>query len=135
MSVTVFYDRLFGTYAFVEHEEGTGISRPYADLPSFVWELANEPVDGEQFLLPNDIREQLISLGATVLDPSPGKDYSTIAGYSKVRMFSEVSLDAKYPDPIRLPTVRNRPVSKMQTLYIARDHNGKAVAQFWISSY
>lgn len=133
MNVSIFYDRLFGTYVFVPHEEGSGFVRDprFQNLPTIVWELEQPTAGAAHLTVPEDVRRQLEDVGAVVLDPSREEAFRVAAGHRRLPITASPRLTNSGWQPVTLPA--ERVVGNTQGLYIARDRGGQAVAQVWLS--
>jgi len=128
MNVSIFYDRLFGTYVFVPHAEGTGFIRDtrLQNLPTVIWKLDRFPRDGRLSSIPEDVQRRLDALNAARLKPADARIFRLAAEHRHMRLASDIR---RTDDGWPTATVATDPEStgRAQALYVAEDHEGRDV--------
>ena len=133
LSVALYFDTLFGTYVFAPHTAGAGwaYDANLQQLPVLTAAIVEQGGESDTASLPTAIQSQLNQLGAVELQPASAGSYSTTRGTTKVQPSELVyrSTGFTLEDLPSETAVGNR----TQTLYVARDTQGRAVAQLWIT--
>ncbi len=140
ISVALYYDALFGTYVFAPHTPGAGwaSSASVRNLPVVAWTMSPSSVQDAPQEMPARVRDQLAAHGAVSFASAASSTYrvqhdATVGAASS----SAVALDTQthvMPARAYVTTLAARTTpQRVQNLYLARNAQGRVVAQLWIT--
>ena len=135
MSVALLYDVLFGSFLFLELEEGAGfVSDPaLSGLPSIVVNVPESEVADGVFRLAEDVGNSLMNYGTYVLNPASSNMFRSADERVPVRMMQDVWVAGDAGRSL-LPIADGFFDENGQALYIAENNEGEPVALVWVNS-
>ena len=131
MRVALFYDALFGTFAFVPWPETMGVARERGvrRLPSLTWSLTATPEGRVLERMSPELRTQIAEAGGARVLAAPTRAYDVPAPLAK-------GLPSGFRLDLATGTLRGRIAARTQTaqaLYIVSNDQGRPVAQLWLT--
>lgn len=135
MNLQLLYDRIFGSFVFVDLDEGAGfVNNPMLSLlPSIVVEADEDGTLVSEISIEGEAAEILAEAGAINLNPASNNSYLSYEGRVPVRMMADVPLSTDNGQG-QIKDERGLFAENAQSLYIAEDENGNAVALVWVNS-
>lgn len=131
LRVALFYDALFGSFAFVPWPEGMGVARDreVRRLPSLEWSLTATPEGQVVERMSPQLRAQVAEAGGTRALAASTRAYDVADPLAK-------GLPAGFRLDLTSATLRGRIEARTQAaqaLYVLSNAQGRAVAQLWVT--